>query len=320
MFSKISVENALVEADFKQKPATESQKPTSYATLKNITDVVSTYGDKYTFLNGQDTGSYESHLLEKLELPGINDRFKMPKKETRKVAERESDTGIIISNCFSDASPRDDGLMYVNQVKRLTLLKYFEKLLQSENPERTYDFLDRNYMEQFDAKSFRQQLTNAIRLKADINTAYFDKDDALLLAINFKNPPGRLLRRQWTHPLRVLPDIDAWRAHGKNELLLQDNLLNIPYYKVGMIRTNQKFCFPCDNGVIRIDKNQVGGRRFGTSVIVKDNLIFGIKETQKKVDEKIDGEDEMLSMEAARAADRRCELWCEFENGVRMEI
>ena len=109
--------------------------------------------------------------------------------------------------------------MYVNQVKRLTTLKYFEKLLQSENPERTYDFLDRNYSEQFNAITFRQMLTQAIRLKADINTAYFDKEDALLLAINFKNPPGRLLRRQWTNPLRVLPELDAWRSHGKNEML-----------------------------------------------------------------------------------------------------
>jgi len=32
-------------------------------------------------------------------------------------------------------------------------------------------------------------------MKPDINTMYYDKQDSLLLAINFKNPPGRLLRR-----------------------------------------------------------------------------------------------------------------------------
>ena len=81
------------------------------------------------FLNGKPQSSYEKALLEKLELPGINNRFKMPLKETRKIAERESDTGLIVSNCFSDNQERVDGQMSVNRAKRLTLLKYFEKLL-----------------------------------------------------------------------------------------------------------------------------------------------------------------------------------------------
>jgi hypothetical protein len=98
--------------------------------------------------------------------------------------------------------------------------------------------LDRNYCENLDAVTFRQVLTNAVRIQADVNSIYYDKEDALLLAVNFKNPPGRLLRRQWTCPLRVVPDMDAWRAHDKSSLLLKENLLNIPYYKVGHIRTN----------------------------------------------------------------------------------
>lgn len=46
-----------------------------------------------------------------------------------------------------------------------------------------------------DAGTFRQQLVEAMRLYPDVNTCYFDKEDALLVALNFKNPPGRLLRR-----------------------------------------------------------------------------------------------------------------------------
>jgi hypothetical protein len=33
----------------------------------------------------------------------------------------------------------------------------------------------------------------------------------MLLALNFKNPPGRLLRRQWTQPLVGVPDYHHWR-------------------------------------------------------------------------------------------------------------
>jgi len=34
-----------------------------------------------------------------------------------------------------------------------------------------------------------------MRRNPDVNTAYYDKEDALLVALNFKNPPGRLIRR-----------------------------------------------------------------------------------------------------------------------------
>jgi len=39
-----------------------------------------------------------------------------------------------------------------------------------------------------DPATFRQVLADAIRLDPDVNTTYFDKEDALLLALNFKNP------------------------------------------------------------------------------------------------------------------------------------
>ena len=47
--------------------------------------------------------------------------------------------------------------------------------------------------------------------------------------------------------------------------------------------------------MIRVDKNHVGSRRFGASVVVKDNMVFGVKEDQKTVDEKVTGDDELLN-------------------------
>ena len=71
----------------------------------------------------------------------------------------------------------------------------FQDLLKSANPERNYNFMDRSYQESFDAYTFRQVLTQALKTGPDVNTCYYDREDALLLALNFKNPPGRLLRR-----------------------------------------------------------------------------------------------------------------------------
>lgn len=87
-----------------------------------------------------------------------------------------------------------------------------------------------------------------------------------------------------------------------------------------MIRTNEKLCFPCDNSVIRIEKHLIGGRRHGSSLILKDNLMFGIKETLESVKDKVDFEDEIINIETRNVSDKRCELWLEFENGVRMAV
>lgn len=70
--------------------------------------------------------------------------------------------------------------------------------------------------------------------------------------------------------------------------------------------------------MIRVQKNLIGSRCFGSSVVVKDNFTFGIKETQKQLANKVSCEDNMLSFEAKRSLDRKCEFWLEFENGTRM--
>jgi hypothetical protein len=160
-----------------------------------------------------------------------------------------------------------------------------------------------------------------MRLCPDVNTCYYDKEDALLLALNFKNPPGRLLRRQWSYPLRTFPDYSVWRNYVKAEdIELPENFFDIDMNKTGLIRTNQKFCFPCDNSVIRVDKNHVGSRRFGASVVVKDNMVFGVKEDQTTVDEKVTGDDELSNQEVRKASNTDCEFWLEFENKVRLHI
>lgn len=85
-----------------------------------------------------------------------------------------------------------------------------------------------------------------------------------------------------------------------------------------MIRQNQKWCFPCDNSVIKVCKNYVGSRRFGSSLIIKDNFVFGIKETGTQLAEKVAMDDEILNFDTKKTTDRRCEFWLEFDDGVKM--
>jgi hypothetical protein len=67
-------------------------------------------------------------------------------------------------------------------------------MMKSKEPERDFFFLDRNFMERLDATTLRQQLGQALRLKPNICYQYLPSEDALMLALYFKNPPGRLLR------------------------------------------------------------------------------------------------------------------------------
>ena len=98
--------------------------------------------------------------------------------------------------------------------------------MHSNNPERTYNFMDRNFVETHDLQTFQQILNDMLTLEPDVFTSYLEtcestaKRDCLdliknnttmIMAINFKNPPGRILRRQWTQPLSGIPDFLHYR-------------------------------------------------------------------------------------------------------------
>jgi hypothetical protein len=64
---------------------------------------------------------------------------------------------------------------------------------------------------------------------------------------------------------------------------------------VGVIRANTKYSYPCDNSLIRSEKHLIGGRRIGASLVVKDNLVFGVRERPESFAQKLSiEEDEML--------------------------
>jgi len=106
-----------------------------------------------------------------------------------------------------------------------------------------------------------------------------------------------------------------------NTTLDINNLYDVDPSKVGLLRTNSKFYYPSDNSLIRVDKHIVGNRRLGSSMVVKDNLVFGVKESSEKFKGKKGlFEDEVLSREALAQTDRKCVFWLEYENGVKVLV
>ena len=134
MYNELTIEHAVEHTDFSHQFADNKvMKDTDaspYQSLFNQNDSIGHKDGAYTFMNGFSLGTYEHRTLKKMDLPGINERFKMPEKATRALSERESDTNAILKFC-----PLDQHLG-----RRLVTLKAFEDLLQSENPERDYNF------------------------------------------------------------------------------------------------------------------------------------------------------------------------------------
>ena len=149
VFNKLTVEQAVVQTDyshqFAEKKVNPEMKSSPYQSLHNENDGIGIKDSNFTFMNGNSIGSYETTTLMKMDLPGINDRFKMPEKPSRVLAERESDTQAILKFC-----PLNSHLS-----RRLVVLKAFEQLLQQNNPEREYEFKSRNFTEEMDAATFR---------------------------------------------------------------------------------------------------------------------------------------------------------------------
>lgn len=52
---------------------------------------------------------------------------------------------------------------------------------------------------------------------------------------------------------------------------------------------------------------------------MKDNFVFGVKETAQQLEQKVSMDDEILNFDTRKSTDRRCEFWLEFDNGVKMQ-
>lgn len=197
-------------------------------------------------------------------------------------------------------------------------------MMKKEQPEQNFNFLDRNYQEEYkDRNTMRQILSSSMScLQPDMATEYYEIGDGLLVGMYFKNPPGRLIRHQWTNPIKVFPDFQDWNQFVKEEgvPVVADQLLDISADNVGVLRCNTKYCFPQDNSIININKYNICQKRMGESKIIKDNFIFGLTERTQAFRNKVQGHDGLRNRDAKDKADRNCDFWLLFENGVRLLV
>jgi hypothetical protein len=192
VLESLNIDYSIKETDFKHvfspdKVLDDKKAMASpYVSVKNENDRLLTGEEVWRLPDGRAQGHLEAATLECQKVPGVNQRHCMPAAATKRQAVREADQDAIVQFC-SLPPP---------QTKRCLILKAFERMMLKQQPEQSFHFLDRNFVEEFkDRSTMRQVLAEAMtQMMPDTVTEYYEMLDGLLVAMYHKNPPGRLIR------------------------------------------------------------------------------------------------------------------------------
>ena len=93
---------------------------------------------------------------------------------------------------------------------------------------------------------------------------------------------GRVLRKKWTAPWRVLPSLENWIQFFKNNEsnFQNEQFYNLDYLKVGNLYEKQKLIYPNDNSIINCDKIQYSDKVLYRYKVIKENMLFGLRDSQ----------------------------------------
>ena len=117
-----------------------------------------------------------------------------------------------------------------------------------------------------------------------------------------------------------------------DEDLLPEPMLNVEDDKVQSINEQMGLMYPDDNSVMRVDHYNVGGIEFSKSLVIKDNLKFGLRQRDQTNDEvkqktivRVTGEayEEEDDPEEGLVQYRTIgdtEFWLHFENGTKLGV
>ncbi|EAR91082.3 hypothetical protein TTHERM_00430030 (macronuclear) [Tetrahymena thermophila SB210] len=254
----------------KQLLLNQIDKNTPYKAIIDECDEIEKSSHNAYLANMDQISRRERDLFSLLLFPGI-DRNMMPeipdKSEPLRKAEKSQLYPFIGCNVYEFE-------------RRLTITR-FEEMMKEVEPEREWNFGNRIYMERHNKNTLSQQLYKALIYEPSIITKYNDKDDNLYVAMYFKNPPGRILRKKWNADWKVLPNLENWINYFKNS---ENNIKNEVYYDIdyeliGNLHERTKYMYPNDNSVIFGTKFQVGDQFHYRYKVVKEGVIFGIKES-----------------------------------------
>jgi len=162
-----------------------------------------------TTLDGSSTQKIERDILTNLILPGTN-RVGMPHHPKKSNAQRKAEINEITT--FSTIGSE--------QIQRALILKEFGELMKEKEQERDWNFYNRNFWKELTKDAVKYELSRAFLLDPNVATQYNEREDGLLVSLYFKNPPGRIMRKQWSHNFENSTEFRDFLAKYGNFLLL----------------------------------------------------------------------------------------------------
>lgn len=138
-------------------------------------------------LDGTKMRDIEVKMLQNMLLPGTK-RNGMPATPEKSLPVRKAEVNEISS--FSTIGKE--------QIERALILQQFTKMMKEKEGERDWSFYNRNYVKVLNKDTLKHEISKYLLLSPNITTKYYAREDGLLLSMYFKNPPGRILRHQWT--------------------------------------------------------------------------------------------------------------------------
>jgi len=262
-----------------------------YHYIINEADVIAIKSQDDRLASQELLGERNHQTFDRLMVPGF-DRHLMPSHPEKSEPLRKAQKAQMYPFISFE----------VSDFERFQLLESFENMLQ-EKAAREWNFGDRIYEERLDSNILRQKLYQALLFDPEIYSQYNSRDDALLLGIYFVNPPGRIIRKKWTCPWKVIPNVENWILHFKEN---ENNLINnvfydLDYQLVENLHEVVKFMYPNDLSVIMCSQFKVGDHEHNFYRVLKENLTFGIR---KSID----------------AENPNSELWAQFENRTKLLV
>ncbi|CAG9328564.1 unnamed protein product [Blepharisma stoltei] len=219
----------------------------------------------------------ENKFIKNLRVPGTK-RYMMPDIPQKSQVLRDAERCEIYP--FSS--------LEYPELERALLITKFEQIM-AEFTGCSFDFSDREYTEKMNELILGQTISKALISEPDIITGYYQRDDSLLLALQYKILDGRSNQRVWEGQWRVRPNFHQWHKYFKDVENVPAEFYDIFEGKVGPILEKTKLMFPTDGSVFKIKEYAIGptipnenqrdllySSRF-QSLVYKDNTFLGIR-------------------------------------------
>ena len=244
------------------------------------------------FSNQEYVRLREHQIFDRITLPGV-ERNLMPERSLKSENLRKAEKSQM--HPFISFETTD--------CERFQLIELFETIMKEQEKEREWNFGDRIFEERLNPNVLKQRLYHSLLYGPDLQARYYDQEDALLLALYFRNPPGRILRKKWTCNWRVLPNLENWINYFKNndKNLYNEFFYDIDYHLVENLHERIKLMFPNDQSVIMCSQFKVGDHPYNHYRILKENLVFGIRKSLYQ-------------------QNPHGEIWALFENGTKLLV